>query len=740
MSSLLNLALTEDQEMLRDTVTRLLRAESTPSRVRAAEPSGFDPLLWRSLCDLGLPLMRVAEAAGGSDLSLLDMAIVAEAAGAALASVPLIETIVAARLLAQLSGPTEALLAEIATGTIATIALDPVRPGRAQVVPGLAASAFVLACDSDRIVAVRDPIVEAGGNWTVASPLGAWRVPVLDGGAAIVLGEGPAAVAAWQAAVEEWKLGTAAQLAGLSLEALRLAADYANERIQFGRKIGSFQGVAHPLAEAATDADGARLMVWQAISAVAAGADDAGAQIAMAFWWSTQAVETATRRAVRTFGGYGVSLENDIQLFYRRGKALSLVAGDPERELRRIGDRLWRNEHVALPDAGDIGIQFGWGEAAEAYAARLRDFLEANVDDELRAKLHHSTKAHSKPFAQKLAKAGLLYPHLPVEAGGEGRSPIEIAAADALWEGMDWNRTASGVTEFVLQMELKFGTPEAKAEIAPRMIAGEAVGCLGFSEPGSGSDIFACAFRAERDGDGWLLNGQKMFTTGGHIADYILLLTRTDNSGAKHQGLTVFVLPMATPGIDIQPVHTLQDERTNITFFQDVRIPDIYRLGDVNGGMHVMHTALGLEHGGIVYHYALPVLLRHAVAWAGAPDEDGVRPIDDVDVRRRLARAAVLSAVSEGISRRDVWAQATDNGEIAYGPMSKLFSTEAFTTAGADLVALAAPASLLARADDLAFVEVAMRRALAMTIYGGTSEIQRSLIAENFLKLPKSRS
>lgn len=740
MSSLLNLALTEDQEMLRDTVARLLRAESPLSRVRAAEPSGFDPALWRSMCDLGLPMMRVTEAAGGSDLSLLDMAVVADAAGAALASAPLVETIVAARLLAQVGAPAAALLADIARGAVATIALHAVQPGRAQVVPGVAVSAFVLASDGSRIVAVRDPVVDARGNWTVASPLGAWRMPARDDAAVIVLGEGPAAIAAWQAAVEEWKLGTAAQLAGLSLQALRLAADYANERVQFGRKIGSFQGVAHPLADAATDADGARLMVWQAISAIAAGAEDAAAQIAMAFWWSTQAVETATRRAVRTFGGYGVSLENDIQLFYRRGKALGLVAGDPERELRRVGDRLWGTEQVALPDAGAIGIQFGWGDVAEAYAARLQRFLDENVDDELRAKLHHSTKAHSKPFARKLARAGLLYPHLPVEAGGEGRSPIEIAAADALWEGMDWNRTASGVTEFVLQMALKFGTPEAKAEIVPRMIAGEAVGCLGFSEPGSGSDIFACSFRAERDGDEWVLNGQKMFTTGGHIADYILLLTRTDNKGAKHQGLTVFVLPMATPGIEVQPVHTLQDERTNITFFQDVRIPDRYRLGEVGGGMHVMHTALGLEHGGIVYHYALPVLLRHAFAWASAPDEDGGRPIDDADVRRRLARAAVLSAVSEGISRRDVWAQATGRGEIAFGPMSKLFSTEAFTTAGADLVALAAPASLLARADDLAFVEVAMRRALAMTIYGGTSEIQRSLIAENFLKLPKSRS
>lgn len=739
MSSLLNLALTDEQEMLRDTVTRLLRDESSPQRVRAAETSGFDPKLWRSVGELGLPMMRAIESGGGSGLSLFDLAIVGDALGATLASIPLVETVVAARLLSTLGEPAAAFLESIADGAVATLCLRPVSRGQRIVVPGIAAASVVLALVGDRLIAVAEPQIEVDANWTVASPLGLWSVPAEDG-SVLVLAEGAEAVAAWQRASEEWKIGAAAEMAGVALEALRLAADYANERVQFGRKIGSFQGVAHPLADAATDAEGARLMVWQAISAVASGADDAAAQVSMAFWWATQAVETATRRAVRTFGGYGVSLENDIQLYYRRGKAISLVLGDPEEELSRVGERLWAGEETALPEAGDIGIEFGWGTDAEAYADRLRTFLTDNVDDELRAKIHHSTKAHSKPFAQKLAKAGLLYPHLPVAAGGEGRSPIEVAAADALWEGMDWNRTATGVTEFVLQMELRFGTPEARAEIAPRMIAGEAVGCLGFSEPGSGSDIFACSFRAVRDGDEWVLNGQKMFTTGGHIADYILLLTRTDSSGAKHQGLTVFVLPMNTPGIEIQPVHTLQDERTNITFFQDVRIPDRYRLGEVGGGMQVMHMALELEHGGIVYHYALPVMLRHAIAWAQETDVNGRTPIEEPAVRRRLARAAVLAAVSEGISRRDVWAQANGVGEIAFGPMSKLFSTESFTTAAADLVALAAPASLLKRSDDLALVEVAMRRGLAMTIYGGTSEIQRSLIAENFLKLPKSRS
>jgi len=728
---MLNLALNDDQTLLRDTVARLFGNEAGPARARAVA-GGLDSALWANVREMGLPLMRTEETAGGLAMSLLDLALVAEEVGRHLASIPLVETIVAARLCGELAA--EAVVARIAAGAAATIALHPIVPGRPQVVPGLAVSELVIGVQGDGVVLHDAPRVSTPANWTAMSALGAW----CPEGSGMVLATGLDAVHAWEAATEEWKLATASSLAGLSLEALRLAADYAGERAQFGRKIGSFQGVAHPLADAATDADGARLLVWQAISAIAAGSPEAAAQISMASWWASDTSGRATERALRTFGGYGVSLENDIQLYYRRAKALSLVAGDPERELRRVGDRLWAGEKTALPAAGEIGISFAWGCGADAYADRLRQFMADNIDDELRATIHHSTRAHSKPFAQKLAAAGLLYPHLPVAHGGEGRSPIDVAAADAVWEEMDWNRTASGVTEFLLQLEIKFGTEEAKAEIVPRMAGGEAVGCLGLSEPGSGSDIFGCSFSAVRDGDEWVLNGQKIFTTAGHIADYILLLTRTDHSGAKHQGLTLFILPMNSPGIDVQPIHTLQDERTNITFFQDVRIPDKYRLGEIDRGMQVMHMMLELEHGGIVYHYALRTMLRHAVSWAETAGPNG-RPNDDPDVRRRLARAATIVAVSEAISRRDVWAQSAGQAAIHHGPMAKLFSTEGLRAAAADVVALAAPWSLLWRSDDLSYVEVAMRRALGMTIYGGTSEIQRSLIAEQFLKMPKSR-
>ena len=165
------------------------------------------------------------------------------------------------------------------------------------------------------------------------------------------------------------------------------------------------------------------------------------------------------------------------------------------------------------------------------------------------------------------------------------RSRYEVLAAAPLWEDLNWTRVPSAVTEMVAKVAEVFRSPKAKQEILSRIIAGDALGCLGFSEPASGSDIFAAKFSAVRDGDGWVMNGAKMFTTNAHNADYIIMLTRTNNEGKKHEGLTMFVMPLKLPGVDIQPIHTLQDERTNIVYFGDVRVPDEYRIGEVDQGM-----------------------------------------------------------------------------------------------------------------------------------------------------------
>ncbi len=731
----MQLHLSDSETLLQDTVARLFKDEVTPVRLREAEATGFDQALWDQLVELGIVAMRAISPEEGG-MSLFDAAIVAEQAGRAVAPVPLVEAIVASGLLARAGAP-EDLSSAVEGGALATLALQPLVAGQPQPVLGGSVAHVIVGLVGDELVALVGAAGERVGNIADAA-IAMMDVAQVEGDRHI-LASGAEAHALFNAAIEEWRILTAASLAGLGRRALELAADYSRERSAYGTLIGSFQAIAHPMADGATNMDGARLLTWRAISSIATGDERGGARSAMAYWWAAHSVDQAVKHAVRTFGGYGVSLEYDVQIYFRRAKLLALIAGDPNNLLDRIAARLWDGEATDLPEAGEIAMDFEWGEEAEAYAAQMHEFIRANITDDVRSKIHHSTSGYHPGFHKKMAEAGYAFPDLALE-GQVRRGRYSVMAAAPIWEELGWTRTPSAVTEFVAAMADMWAQPEAKQEIVGRIVAGDSLGCLGFSEPQSGSDIFGAKFAAVRDGDEWVLNGQKMFTTNGHNADYILLLTRTDNSGKKHQGLTMFVVPLNLPGIELHPVYTLQDEKTNITYFTDVRVPDKYRLGEVNDGARVMTSGLSLEHGGSGYQAAQKAMVRRAVEWARKPAADGTCPIDDPAMRRTLARAAVRDEVADVLCRRQEWGGVEGVHEISWGPMAKVFTTECLYSDGSAIVEAAAPLSLVRGLDrGLDIVEVTMRRGIAMTIYGGTSEVHRSLIAEKSLGMPKSR-
>ena len=323
------------------------------------------------------------------------------------------------------------------------------------------------------------------------SPLAAIDLEAAEGRTRHIIAHGPDARYAYLAALEEWKILTAAAQAGLGRRALEMAAEYASEREAFGRLIGTYQGVSHPLADSITDIEGAQLLVWRAIWAMARGKEDAAASVSMAFWWSAQSTATAVNRAIRTFGGYGLSVEYDIQLYFRRGKAMALPLGDPRAELRRVADRLWGDARWSpLPDPGGIEIEFGYGEAAEKFAAEIQQFFDENLTPENRAAMRDSLDGFDPEMQQKLARAGLLVPDWPVEYGGQGRSAYEMSALGVVYESNDWSRVVIGTTNMGARMAMMFGTDALKAEAMPRFAAGTASSCLGFTEPTCGSDVF----------------------------------------------------------------------------------------------------------------------------------------------------------------------------------------------------------------------------------------------------------
>ncbi len=733
----MNFELTDDQQMMRDMFARFLDEHSSTVRVRAAAPSGFDAALWKGLAEQGALSIRVAEDAGGLGLGLFDATVLMEEAGRTLASGPLAEAIVATRLLAQFDGDLSLLERALTGEAVVSLAFHDIIDQPSQwIAGGLIAEAVVARAGND-IVLVTVPKSER-----VAEPnLADTPLAQIDLGkqTRVVLASGDVALATFAAGIEEWKLLISAALAGLGREALRLAAAYASERKQFGQFIGQFQAISHPLADLICEVDGGKFLIWKAIRNIADADPKAGATISLAAWWNAVTAARAVAQALHTFGGYGLTTEYDIFLFNLRAKAWPLVLGDPQRLLDEAGRRLYAGEVASLPEAGESPIDFDLGEDADAIASEIREFFAANVTPEMREDFHYSWEGYNPELNRKLAARNLLFLGLPKDVGGRGLSAYAKIAAMDTFELEGYNNPAAGVSQMVALIIQRFGSDELKQEVLPQIMSGEVICSLGYSEPASGSDVFAAQCRATPDGNGWRIDGTKMFTSGANLASYVLMLARTNTEVAKHKGLTMFIVPLKTDGVTIQPVHTFQDERTNITFYDNVKIPDSWRLGDVDGGVKTMSASLELEHGGGFAKYQRAMLdagerLCREIDYQGKP------LIEDSTAQRRLARTSANVWVSELLTFRATWAMTEKKTNLAYGPMAKMYSSEVFLSDARDLLDLTAPTSLSKRKGAAAEINVFYRHAQGATIYGGTSEVHRSMIAERGLGLPRTRA
>jgi alkylation response protein AidB-like acyl-CoA dehydrogenase len=374
----------------------------------------------------------------------------------------------------------------------------------------------------------------------------------------------------------------------------------------------------------------------------------------------------------------------------------------------------------------------------ERFQAEVRAHISSAMTPELQEKIYTTGVYHDPEFAAGLAEKGWYAADL---ADGQRLSPFQTQILIAELHRADAPMYLGETTRMVASVVRQVGTPFVQERVLEGAASGAVTIALGFSEPECGSDVAAASTRAVRDGDDWVINGSKMFTTNGHIADYIFLLTRTDPSVPKHKGLTMFLVPTASDGFDAQAVWTLSGERTNITFYSDLRISDQWRIGEVNAGWQVLLLALEDEHAsGWGPHIAR--LLQHAEKWAAeTADPSGTARIDDPDVRRRLARAAIEVEVSSLLLYRCAWLDETGQKSTAEGPMSKLFSTEALERASQDLNDMVGPDALRNPFDPTApqngQLQQIMRFSLGTTIYAGTSEVQRTIIAQRGLGLPR---
>ena len=349
----MRLQFTEDEQAIHEAFAAFFAKECPAEAVRKAAPLGFSSDLWQKLCETGAPGMALPESCGGGGADLRELGIVAGLAGSSIAPVPLVEHAVASRLLARLAeagtdltalaGKTaDALLSSLADGSaIATLALRPTlsKTTTARLLPAGAVANVFLALNGDDLIAVSSPPPLVSLSNTADLPIANREIPIVSSEVA-TLASGTDAVSHFRRAVSEWQALTAAAICGLGQRALQIGVDYALERHQFDRPIGSFQAVQHGLADAATELEAAYYLCQRSLWML--DAEEAAAQTfaAMAFLFTSEAAQRTAASSLHYHGGYGYAEEYDIGLYYRRAKGWSLIYDSPAREYQRLADIL----------------------------------------------------------------------------------------------------------------------------------------------------------------------------------------------------------------------------------------------------------------------------------------------------------------------------------------------------------------------------------------------------------------
>ncbi len=373
-----------------------------------------------------------------------------------------------------------------------------------------------------------------------------------------------------------------------------------------------------------------------------------------------------------------------------------------------------------------------------AFRDEVRDFLKTQVTEEVRRRDRETGDNFDEGVHLAIGAAGYLaLEWKPESDGGFTRLRRRIWELEKRRAHVPW--VTWGTTAMVARSVARFGSAELQDEVMPKIFSGEVRLCLGYTEPEGGSDIATCKTRAVRDGDGWVVNGSKMFTTGAHNCQYVFLITNTAPDAPKHKSLTMFLVPLDSPGIEIQGIRTVDGDRTNIVYYSDVRVDDKYRLGDVNAGWTVLREPLNTEHGAvaaapdglqdtsIMMHQAgsMALAVDNAVTAVTRPDPNGRKLVDDDSVAYRLGRS--VARLEAALSSPNIY------GRVAIAQTMRDISPDLMDIHGA---ASTLPFGTDGAADD-GSAEYVYRFAPLVGIYGGTLEVFRNMIGQYALGLGK---
>ncbi|MEE9284270.1 MAG: acyl-CoA dehydrogenase family protein [Dehalococcoidia bacterium] len=395
-------------------------------------------------------------------------------------------------------------------------------------------------------------------------------------------------------------------------------------------------------------------------------------------------------------------------------------------------------------------MEFRFTEKQDAFRQEVRAWLKGVLprfqvgrDFVGKSEVEAEDTRYSPAFSRELGRKGWIGLAWPKEYGGQGLGYVEQMIFN---EEMVLNRAPCG---YHLPAErqmgpsiLQFGTPEQKAFFVPRIMAGELGFAIGYTEPNTGSDLAGLKTVARQDGDDYVVNGQKMWAGGAHFVEYLWTALRTNPDAPKHRGVSVFIIPLKdTPGLTIRPFVAMSGARYNEVFFDDVRVPASAMVGEKDRGWYTVAHNLDFERSGIERVVQTEMFLREALELARATRRGGRPLLSDAVLRHRLAEVAIELQVERNLCYRVAWMQTEGLVPNYQSSMSKLFGSEVGQRACEVFMQTFGLYGALERDSPRASMRGKVPRkyldAVASTIRGGTSEIQRNIMATRGLGLPR---
>ncbi len=727
--------------------TEAVRAVVTEALARAGDAlsdEGGDAT-WQTLASAGLLALAVPEEQGGEGLGLTEIAVLLRETGARAVQLPIWETLCCGVLTLAAAGSPEqrqVLLPGVASGDkLLTPALRevgagiPERPGTTYAegrVTGRkigvtyadrAARLLVSCTDGDRpVVALVDP---AGPGVELLESPSSMRTPqhtvVLDGAPAELLEGEDAARTLRELAIAGLCLTAAGVVAG----ARDLTASYIKGRTQFGRALAEFQAVAMQAADVYIASRTLDLAAQNAAWRIATGLDVSD-DLAVAAYWVCREAPAAMRTCHHLHGGMGVDVTYPMHRYFSWVTDLVHALGR-------------QPDEVDLEDPTTKNLELSADQ--RALKAQLREYFTGLAGRDAREETGRGDgprDRHGEAYQRVIRQMGAdgwMGIGWPQEYGGHGLGEIEqtIFANEA--QRADVHLPAVTL-QTVGPTLIRYGTPKQKDLFLERILKGDVHFAIGYSEPDAGTDLASLRTTARRDGDHYVVNGQKLWTTGGHQADYIWLACRTDPDAPKHKGISILIVDTTDPGYSWTPIITADgSHHVNATYFNDVRVPADMLVGEENQGWKLITTQLNHERVMLGPAGRLEGLRDRVAEWA---TKAGV--VDRPDVRRTLGEVTAVFRVNELLN----WevARAAASGEISVGDASssKVFAADEVQHLAADLVGIVhrygdpsdeETAYLMRYLDDQA------KRNLVLTFGGGVQEVQRELIAMFGLGLPR---